>query len=104
MLLHVKEYLRTTNTGHLIPLAHPGSRMLISGLEADDEELSALHASDPESFIVLFPSQDALSLDEFKSRREDRGVSHRRVKVVLLDGTWAQARTLNRRWVGPGSL
>jgi len=97
--LHYKEYLRISNTGHLLTLAHPGSRLLVEGREADDARLAQLEAAairDPFSVVALMPCAGALSVAELKQKRREHGTTGR-LQVILLDGTWRQARALNRR-------
>lgn len=99
VLLHYKEFLRISNSGHLLALAHPGSRLLVEGKEDDEQKLSALEAAavrEPYSVVVLMPCAGSLSISELKQRREESGTTGR-LHVILLDGTWRQARALNRR-------
>eukprot|EP00624_Nannochloropsis_granulata_P007776 evm.model.NODE_9480_length_2484_cov_12.941627.1 len=99
VLLHYKEYLRISNTGHLLTLAHPGSHLLVEGKVADDARLAELEAAairDPFSVVALMPCAGALSVAELKQKRTEHGTKGR-LQVILLDGTWRQARALNRR-------
>jgi len=99
VLLHYKEYLRISNTGHLLTLTNPGSRLLVEGKEGDDARLAELEAAavkDPYSVVALMPCAGALSVSELKQKRKEHGTNGR-LQVILLDGTWRQARALNRR-------
>jgi DTW domain-containing protein YfiP len=57
VLMHYREYLRCSNTGHLLPLAHPSSSIFIRDLPEDDHRLFAIQHAEPENVVVLYPSQ-----------------------------------------------
>ncbi len=100
VLMHYKEWHRASNTGHLLTLMHPTSEILIQGKETDDqrvEELEALALREPYSVVALMPCEGALSVAELRQKRAEHGTSGSRLRVILLDGTWRQARGLNRR-------
>ena len=113
VFMHYKEYLRISNTGHLLTLTHKGSELLIAGRKEDDKrltELSKLAVEEPYSVVVLMPNQQALSVAELQKGRAEQNSSSsssdtdthtqtqpKRLKVILIDGTWRQARSLNRR-------
>lgn len=88
----------------------PQSRVLVAGLQEDEEALTAELERDPDATFVLFPSNDALTAQEFMDslRHESKpsveraaGVVHgeeasgeRVYTIILVDGTWQQARRL----------
>ena len=131
--LHCKEFGRLSNTGGLITVAFPPpqSHVLVAGLQEDEEKFMAELERDPEATFVLFPSDDALTAEEFMasvcadaSPAEGGGVaaardtdssvlldaattgqvgvaeearadgSKRVYTIILVDGTWQQARRL----------
>jgi DTW domain-containing protein YfiP len=105
--------MRTTATGKLLLLAHPRATLLVGGVVAHDAEL-ALVCSRP-SAVVLYPSADALSPAELLEARggsqgvhcigdagcHDSGAQRggggdASLDIIVLDGTWSQARSLFR--------
>ena len=121
VLLHPKEFLRTTNSGKLLLLAHPSASFLVSGLPQHDAQLAAICAKS--SACVLYPSPDAIPISQFRDRLRRnwqpastpvptgntdrsgvdigtlrcRGESAAPLDVIILDGTWGQARHMGRR-------
>jgi len=133
LLLHCKEFLRTTNSGKLLLLAHPHATLLVPGLPEHDDELARICARP--TACVLYPSPDAVPIARFRERfahneqppdqktggsaspppaaeRPSRGGGEttadgavapgKRLDVIVLDGTWGQARHMGRRL--PSSL
>ena len=90
-VLHRTEEWKTTNTGHL---AH---KLLVntslSGFQSRVEPPEPVFELDPaEDCFLLFPAEDgegALPAEELATRE-------RPATVVVLDGTWAQARRMQR--------
>ena len=105
---HHKEALRTTASGKLLLLAHPDSHLLVSGVPAHDEELQRLCMLP--TTALLWPAPDACSPQELlcslatASADDSDGTSgdcqrHRPtpcLDLVVLDGTWNQARHMAR--------
>lgn len=135
--LHCKEFGRLSNTGGLITVAFPPpqSHVLVAGLQEDEKTFLAELERDPEATFVLFPSDDALTAEEFMASVRDDAVPHaaspaegaggaaardidgtaqldqaqrpsgvaeearadgskRVYTIILVDGTWQQARRL----------
>ena len=65
--LHPKEFGRLSNTGGLITVAFPPpqSHVLVAGLPEDEDKFMQELERDPEATFVLFPSDDALTAQEF---------------------------------------
>ena len=107
MLTHCKEVLRTTATGKLLLLAHPQAELLVSGLPAHEARLAEIVRRP--TAVVLFPADDAISPRTLLERTARDGAAKpagnggalRRdqdsdLDIILLDGTWNQARQMNR--------
>jgi DTW domain-containing protein YfiP len=83
VLAHRIELTKSTNTGRLV-----------AGMLRDRAELAQSHCWEPEldphGTFVLFPSDDALPLEEVRGQ----------VRCLIVpDGTWAQGRRIARRHV-----
>ena len=77
--LHPKEFGRLSNTGGLISVAFPPpqSHVLVAGIKEDEDRMQAELERDPEATFVLFPSDDALTAEEFmQSLRQDAAHVH----------------------------
>lgn len=120
VVTHCKEVLRTTATGKLLLLAHPRATLLVSGWPAHDEELARV-CSRPTA-AVLFPSADAITPAALLERiaklspaaqQEESAATPAAagavvspaisqlapqpvLDILLLDGTWNQARQMFR--------
>ncbi|MEK7486404.1 MAG: tRNA-uridine aminocarboxypropyltransferase [Planctomycetota bacterium] len=92
LLQHWKEQYRSSNTGRLLPLTIPETPCFTT---ANWEQLDAfgrcLESYQP---YLLYPSEQAVTLSQFQ---EIRKKSPRPVCIVLLDGTWRQAKRLRQR-------
>lgn len=88
LIIHAKELKRTTNTGRLAVQALVNSEMYVRGQSTDPLDLTCLLDPSYESY-VLFPSEDALNLDEIKPQKP--------IQLIVTDGNWRQASKLNTR-------
>jgi len=93
------------------------SRLVVSGIGREhqptmDEMLDAVHgrssgSNNAHKCLVLFPSEDALTFDQIEAMEEakakDAGSGEsdhdRQYDVVVIDGTWAQARKMYNRYI-----
>lgn len=66
------EYLNGSNTGKLL-LSTPNARLFILGIEEQEKELVNWIVDDLHRTVVLFPSQDSLTVDQFKAKRPSDG-------------------------------
>jgi DTW domain-containing protein YfiP len=82
LLRHASEVSRPTNSGRWAALALDTARLLDYGLPGAGPDLSTL--ADPGT-VVLFPSPHAPRLDPLPRQ------------LVVLDGSWAQARRMIQR-------
>ena len=124
--MHINEFARKSNTGSLALLAAPAlqGQLLVAGHPEHERALEQA-LSRRGKLAVLYPSPDALSLSEWVARlsnppplpgdpqaldcgRQEGAAApidgggnvaaggEERETIVLLDGTWSQARKLNR--------
>lgn len=121
IFMNDREYFRSSNTGKLVNHLIPGSEILIHGIPGSLERLQALLSQDLEDYsetVVLYPSQDSKSVHEYfsdllkdkysKLFRTDLGGLSRpaefykrlKLKVILIDGTWSQAKSINKSLPG----
>ena len=84
VLMNTKEKYRSSNTAKIIERIL-NANLLISGV--DDAELNQIVAQG--NCFVLFPSEGALTWEEAKLPGDNR-------TIIVLDGTWRQARRLNQ--------
>jgi DTW domain-containing protein YfiP len=81
ILAHRIELGKTTNTGRLV------TRMLGDHAELIQSD-TPWQPSDPDSSYVLFPTDDAVPLEQVAAKIHT---------LIIPDGTWAQARRMARR-------
>lgn len=105
VVMHAEECLKPTNSGKLVLLAHPRARLLVRGIREHDAEYERLICRP--SCVALYPGERALSLAQLRQRLSERisqGVDAasetgpaNTLDILLLDGTWSQARLLARQ-------
>ena len=90
---HFKEIGRGPNTAHIFPALFPEiSQEIVFGDDASEDNLiTDIHYS-LEDTCILYPSQDAISLDDWMEQRQ----ISRKVHLILLDGTYPCASRLVR--------
>jgi DTW domain-containing protein YfiP len=85
LLQHPRERRVAIGTARMAQLALPGSRLRVGIDFAADPEVMAALARSPATY-VLFPGSEATPVEQLP---RDRGVT-----LIVLDGTWWQARKL----------
>ena len=90
VLMHQKEMYRSSNTVKAIERVM-GAEVFVDGLADDNERFNKLIAENRSNTIVLFPSEDASEWDTYKQASGNP----ERILIVVVDGTWRQARRLN---------
>jgi len=93
VLMNHKEWLRASNTAKIISRIL-GARVFVSGDAEDEAEFEALVSQRKQNSVVLFPSDVAVTWDEMShvEKKNDEATL-----VIVLDGTWGQARRLNQK-------
>jgi DTW domain-containing protein YfiP len=94
VLMNQREQYRSSNTAKVIESV-VGGRIFIDGLGDVWERFERLISEYSGRCFVLFPSTDSTEYSEFRSlshvnEQED-------VLVIVVDGTWRQARRLNKK-------
>ena len=99
ILMHHKEIALHVDTAKLILAAFPETCRLVVGGLAGEYQDSMLEMQDSiarGNCLVLFPSDDALTIDAIERGEQDKS---RCWDLIVIDGTWAQARKLHARYV-----
>ena len=103
LLTHHKEICLVVDTAKLILAAYPEQcRLVVGGIheQFQDSMLEMKEALGGDNCFVLFPSDDATS---FPTMIENKSVSETvSWDVVVLDGTWEQAKRLHNRYIVNG--
>ena len=103
--MHHKEYAKSSNTPCLLQWLGPAAHILVHGVEEHEKRLDALIARSGSRALVLFPGEssvdvsDVLARDEGARAGEDGqvGPAVDGWTVVVVDGSWRQARKMERR-------
>jgi len=67
-IVEMPEFGRQTNTGKILDICCPHSKMYVSGIQDQEAAMIARLRANPETSFVLFPSTDSISLEQFLSR------------------------------------
>lgn len=99
LLMHYKELLMKVDTSKLIWACYPETcRLVVSGIGSEFQpamaELQA--AIDSKNCLVLFPTDVARPFSEIEQNLpyEEGGLD-----VIVMDGTWPQARRMHKRYI-----
>lgn len=91
VIVHCKEWRRTTNTGHLVRLAIDGAEVRQHGLMHRSVKSDDVDADSP-STLVLFPGRGARPLDGALVEALPRPLT-----LLVPDGNWNQTKHMMRR-------
>jgi len=97
VFMHNKERYRASNTGKLIEMCLPSSEVCVYGVEADEFRLlNTLKDSHDcgKTVIILFPGKVSVPLNDSLPQTKQRLDSDMEHVVVLIDGTWDQAKRM----------
>lgn len=99
VLMNQREKYRSSNTAKVIEKIL-NAKIFIDGLDDDFIEFQKLVSENLNNCFVLFPSEDALDFPSF-ARNEKASCSSRldsrKTLIIVVDGTWRQARRLNQK-------
>lgn len=107
--MHVAERSRASNTGKLLAQLLPQCDVFLHGVPADVQRFDELTSSLNGRAFVLFPSEDALPLaalreEMWPSSGQEFSSCGGEVRepflVVLVDGTWDQAKRMHKALKG----
>jgi tRNA-uridine aminocarboxypropyltransferase len=91
VICHQAEWLKTTNTGRLVPLVLSGGEIRVRGREGQRLVLDDLIDPARQS-LVLYPSPGSRLLSRSEVEADGRPVT-----LVVPDGNWGQARKVTTR-------
>jgi len=91
ILMHIKEWAKTSNSGRVLHLALSNSEIRIRGRKDHPLETAGLEHSDYRN-VVLFPSESAVSLSATWLAEDPRPVH-----LIVPDGNWRQAKRMLKR-------
>lgn len=95
VLMNQREQYRSSNTAKVIERVL-GAKIFIDGLDEDWAKFESLLREYENRTFLLFPSEDSVEFSNLGSSSNNRFISGR-VLIVVVDGTWRQARKLNQR-------
>jgi DTW domain-containing protein YfiP len=94
-------YIELYNAGNdvkiLLNAAEAETEMFIFGKNGDDERLREKIRGNEKNTVLLFPSDDACSVEEVKATfRSGTGeaASDKPLQIIVVDGTWRQAKNM----------
>lgn len=117
IFMNDREYFRSSNTGKLVNQLIPGSEILIHGIPGSCERLEKILLQDLQSYnetVILYPSKDSKGICEYfldlkankyleiSDKKAENTLSSMefykklKLKVILIDGTWSQAKSINK--------
>jgi DTW domain-containing protein YfiP len=91
VVMHKREWAKTTATAHLAVLAIPSCEIRLRGRPEEPLAIEDLLTDDRQS-LLLFPSEDATPLSRALVEADPRPVT-----LVVPDGSWRQAAKATRR-------
>ncbi|KAF4692525.1 hypothetical protein FOZ60_013195 [Perkinsus olseni] len=99
--MHAKERYRASNTGKVLEKLYD-AKIYVDSVEEDMIALQEAIDARKSRCCVLFPSNDSKTVEELRSesvlyRPSDPAVEGERVLIILVDGTWKQAKRLQKR-------
>jgi DTW domain-containing protein YfiP len=106
LLMHQKEICLTVDTAKMILAAYPANcRLVVAGIGPEYQdtvrEMESAMQADPSSFLVLFPSEDSTTVAESPDLQSKLRSEDGKVNLLVIDGTWTQARRMYQKYVAP---
>ena len=89
--MHVKERFRSSNSGKLLEHLYD-SPVFIDSDKESMEKLAKLIENNKERALVLFPDENAITIDQTR----EKDILQNRPLIIVVDGTWGQASRLNK--------
>lgn len=95
ILIHPIEAKRRIATGRMAHLCLKGSH-LIKGINyTDNDELKALIADPDYQTVILYPGKQAVNLSDLSyQQRAQNFLTEKKLRILVIDGTWATARKM----------
>ena len=96
VLMNQREQYRSSNTAKVIERVL-GAKIFIDGLEEDWSQFVSLLKEYEQRMFLLFPSEESVEFSNLVLGSGNSTVTNGEVLIVVVDGTWRQARKLNQR-------
>ncbi len=97
LVMHTKEWRRSSNTGHLLRLSTDQVKIRIHGREGELADARDWVDGTVTRPVVLYPGDDSVKLSRELARPEG---DPRPLTLIVPDGTWSQARHIVKRVKG----
>lgn len=98
---NVGEFGRQNNSGRLLPMLLEGSRISTQGLRCEVDELMRHADENRDSALVLFPSPEAITTEEFLEMRAGEmgkeAAEEKPLTIFVPDGTSSQAKNIEKK-------
>ena len=102
LLTHDMEHDKPSNTGKLISLMWPETRIINWSRVSPDQELLALLEDQSEQVVLVFPEQyasEAQQQTQQQTMAQYSATEYQQTHFIILDATWQQARKIYRQSV-----
>lgn len=97
-LMTYTEFYRSSNSAKIVLNTLPESEFYIRGLESHEKELETKYFNTDKKMFVLFPSDGAIPIQntELYCHSTDEEPAVEEQIIMVLDGTWREARRMNK--------
>ncbi|OII77831.1 hypothetical protein cand_013470 [Cryptosporidium andersoni] len=114
MVMDHREIFKSSNTGKIINLIIPNCQTFIYGLKEDMLRLFDIIEKNKNDMLLLFPERNSktflevmdeifynrMNFNKFEGELEYKSISsllkYSRIFIIILDGTWSQAKNMNK--------
>ncbi|KAL7068649.1 hypothetical protein ACR3K2_09140 [Cryptosporidium serpentis] len=118
MVMDYREIFKSSNTGKIINLIIPNCQTFIYGLKEDMLRLFNIIKKNKNDMLLLFPEKNSktflevineifynkMNFNKFEEDLEYKSIRgllrHSRIFIIILDGTWSQAKNMNKKIPG----
>ena len=92
ILIHPIEAKRRIATGRMSHLCLTDSHLIKGQNYTDNNELNALLADPEYHSVILYPGQNSKNISALsEDQRRNQFLRHKKLRIVVIDGTWATA-------------
>lgn len=95
VLINQREKYRSSNTAKIIEKII-GAKIFVDGLDEDISEFQRIVQANLDNSFVLFPSDNSIDFPSFSNCARNCVLAESaKILIIVVDGTWRQARRLN---------